>query len=272
MWADLLRNAFAPPADGGDDDAATALSDVYASTDSVIAAVPSVHANQASSVGPRMLPYPPGALVPALRLMAEAANRLDTPGFRHDLVSLASQVLDDEARRVLPALVKAVDHGDLDAFDQLSALFLRIIDAQDAVLSTDGEFLLGRWVEAARRWGGSAQECTQLVEYAKRLLTVWGERDAVFLTEYANRNWAGLVSDYYGARWRRWLTEVRKAVTGEPTTPVDWYEFGERWAREDRAYATAPSGEPAAAVAAALDLVDLVDQSVPGQKRYQHLP
>ncbi|MEU4573862.1 alpha-N-acetylglucosaminidase [Nonomuraea sp. NPDC023979] len=234
----------------------------YAGTDSVIAAVPSLRANQASTVGPRALGYPAGALVPALRLMLSGAPAELTPGFRFDLVDLARQVVDDEARRVLPALAEAADAKDLDQYDRLVALFLDGVEVQDAVLSTDENFLLGRWVADARRWGGTPDESVRLATEAKRLLTSWGYEDSFVLTEYATRSWAGLVGGYFRSRWERWFAEVRKALTAEPTTPVDWYRFAADWVEPDVEFAAVASGDPVSAATAVLGFAERVEAAL----------
>ncbi|MGH3584792.1 MAG: alpha-N-acetylglucosaminidase C-terminal domain-containing protein, partial [Pseudonocardia sp.] len=231
----------------------------YAGTDSVIAAIPSLRANQASLVGPRALGYPAGSLRAALRLMLSGAPDELTPGLRFDLVDLARQVVDDEARRILPALAAAAETRDLDRYDRLSTLFLDAIDLQDAILSTDENFLLGRWVADARRWGTSPTEAGQLVTEAKRLVTSWGYEDSFVLTEYATRSWAGLVGGYFRSRWERWFTEVRKALKAEPTAPVGWYRVAADWVGSDIDFPEVPSGDPITTATAVLDFAECID-------------
>ncbi|GHF32147.1 alpha-N-acetylglucosaminidase [Amycolatopsis bartoniae] len=239
------------------DQLADAMSEVaspYASTDSVIAAVPSLDANQASLVGPRAAAYPDGALIPALRALLDAAERLDTPGLSYDLVDLARQVADDVARTALRQIEAAARACDLQAYDTAVRRLLDLIDAQDAVLGTNEHFLLGRWLADARAWGGTEDERGYLVMEAKRILTSWGYEDSTVLAEYANRSWAGLVGDYYRSRWARWLSEVRATLVGEPTNPVDWYVHADRWNRADTIHPHRPQGDVRAAASVVLDL------------------
>lgn len=226
----------------------------YAGTDSVIAAVPSLDANQAGLLGPRALGYPADALVPALRALLDTAGRLDTPGLAHDLVDLARQVADDVARTALRKVAAAARARDLEAYDAAARQLLDLVDAQEAVLATDEHFLLGRWVADARAWGSDGDERDHLAEEAKRLLTSWGHEDSTVLAEYATRSWSGLVGDYYRSRWVLWLGEVRLTLTGGATTPVDWYVHADRWNRAGTTYPDRPSGDPRTAAAAVLDL------------------
>ncbi|WP_020495758.1 alpha-N-acetylglucosaminidase [Sciscionella marina] len=228
----------------------------YASTDSVIAAVPSMLANQASMVGPRALPYSEDALIPALRNLLIAADSLRTKGFEYDLVDVARQVADDAARAGLRFIAEAAEAKDLDAYDQRAAEYLELIDAQEAVLRTNEHFLLGRWLDDARAWGSTEEEGTYLVEEAKRLLTSWGYADAAFLVDYGNRGWAGLVGDYYHSRWSTWLAQIREVLTGEATTPIDWYRFADQWIRHDSQYPSHSHGDLKTAAMTVLEIAE----------------
>ncbi|MFF9490139.1 alpha-N-acetylglucosaminidase TIM-barrel domain-containing protein [Streptomyces sp. NPDC014676] len=239
----------------------------YAATDSVIAAVPSLDANQASLVGPRALAHPEGALIPALRALLDAAGRLDSPGLSYDLVDLARQVADDAARAALRDVADAARAREIGAYDAAARRLLVLIDAQEAVLGTNEHFLLGGWLADARAWGAQEDEAAYLTMEAKRLLTSWGYEDATVLDAYANRSWAGLVGDYYRSRWALWLDEVRATLVGEATKPVDWYVQADRWNRADTTYPERPSGDPRQAAAAVLDLaVRFVGEGVSGQQ------
>ncbi|MEV5493904.1 alpha-N-acetylglucosaminidase TIM-barrel domain-containing protein [Nonomuraea fuscirosea] len=209
------------------DDFDEKLSDfkVYAGTDSVFAATPSFTADQASAVGPHRLHYDPAQVEAAWRLLLKAAPRLrDSDTYRHDLVDVTRQVIDDRGRALVPQLASA------DA----QRRFLHLIDLQDRLLATRSEHLLGRWLRDARRWGADEEESRLLERAAKRLVTVWGGPDAAILTEYANRNWAGLMGDYYRARWQTFFDQG----------PIDWNAYGQEWADRLTAYPTEPHGDP----------------------------
>ncbi|MBB4684398.1 alpha-N-acetylglucosaminidase [Amycolatopsis jiangsuensis] len=235
------------------EDAMSETSSPYASTDSVLAAVPSLQANQASLLGPRAAAYPAGALVPALRALLGTAGRLDSPGLSYDLVDVARQLADDVARVAVGTIAAAARARDVKAYDAGVQRLLDLMDAQDGVLATNEHFLLGQWLADARAWGSTEEERDYLAEEAKRLLTSWGYRDSAVLAEYATRSWAGLVGGYYRSRWALWLGEVRATLLGEPTTPIDWYAHADRWNRADTSYPDHPAGDSRAAAAAVLD-------------------
>ena len=254
---ELPASSIAVPMDAEGVEEALAVFEFYAGTDSIIASIPSLGANQASTVGPRMLPYPPDALIPALRSLVLFAERVDpTPSLGYDLVDVARQVLVDMARPLLARIRRAADERNEELFDEESTRFLGLVDALDEVLAAHPSFRLDTWTDAARLLGDTAAEKAQLVEWAKRLVTSWGGRDDFVLTEYSNRDWAGLVGTYYRRRWALWFAEVRAAFMGEATTPVDWYSLAEEWVTTEQQMAAAPSRSPLESARAALDVVD----------------
>ncbi|WP_083459647.1 alpha-N-acetylglucosaminidase [Jiangella muralis] len=238
-----------------DDPDAFAAFVVYAGTDSVVAAVPSLGANQAGMVGPRVLPYPADALRPALAGLIAAAEAGRSPSLDHDLVDVARQVLADHARLVLPRISAAFDAGDVGAFDTGTATFLELIDLQDATLHAHPAFRLETWLDGARALGATPQERAHLVEWGKRLLTSWGARESTMLTEYGNRDWSGLVGGYYRQRWALWFQQLRNVLTGAPTTPIDWYAVAEAWVTAEDSSPERPAADALEQARAALTFV-----------------
>jgi alpha-N-acetylglucosaminidase len=255
---DGMAGMFGDAADDGAE--ALELFSFYSGTDSVIAAVPSLSANQASTMGPRVLPYAPDALRPALESLLAAAEHVESqsgalpPSLAYDVVDVARQALADGARTVLAGIAAAYSGKDLAAFDAGTQTFLALIDEQEHLLATLPEFRLDTWLEAARSFGSDASEQRQLVEWADRLVTSWGEREDFVLSEYSNRDWAGLVGGYYRHRWELWFTELRKVLTGEPTTPIDWYDVAEEWVTAG-AHPIEAAGDPLEAARRALAFV-----------------
>jgi hypothetical protein len=119
------------------------------------------------------------------------------------------------------------------------------------VLSSHPGFRLDTWTEAARAFGETDVERARLEEWAKRLVTSWAEREDFTLTEYANRDWSGLVGSYYRRRWTIWFEQLRAVLAGTDTTPVDWYEVADEWVSEPtpRSESAAPSPTEAARIA-----------------------
>jgi len=77
---------------------------------------------------------------------------------------------------------------------------------------------LETWTNAARAWGGSADEAANYDENARRLITTWGWPE---LSDYASRAWSGLIRDYYAPRWAGYLEHLR---TGQPFSLDIWQQ------------------------------------------------
>lgn len=228
--------------------------------DSLFAARPDLAATRAGQYGPTETAYDPARFDAALEgLLAVAAARRGSDAYRHDLVDVARQALANRSRLLLPQLRSAYAGGDLAGFRELSALWLRLMTLADELAGTHRLFLLGPWTDAARRAGTSPAEAAELERTARVLLTVWDGRatsDAGKLHDYANRDWHGLIGDFYLPRWRRWLDELDGALAsgGEPS-PVDWYAVEEAWTRERKEYPLRPVGDPYATAVRVRDML-----------------
>jgi len=71
----------------------------------------------------------------------------------------------------------------------------------DILLSTEPQFLLGKWISAAKAAAADRRSSSALAEYnARNQITLWGPWGNIL--DYAAKQWSGLVSFYYLPRWR----------------------------------------------------------------------
>ncbi|TPQ21768.1 alpha-N-acetylglucosaminidase [Streptomyces sporangiiformans] len=217
--------------------------------DSLFCARPDLSANRAAYYAPRDLTYDPG------RFDAAFAGLLDLPAalrgsaaYTYDLVDVARQALAHRSRQLLPQLKAAYQKKDRDTFKALSTLWLRLMRLSDDVTGTHAAFLLGPWINDARLLATDDAERAEFERTAKVLITVWGGRatsDPGNLHEYGNREWHGLMADFYVPRWQKWLDTLEDALTtGTPPAAVDWFAFEEPWTRERKDYPLRPVGDP----------------------------
>jgi alpha-N-acetylglucosaminidase len=190
--------------------------------------------------------YDPEALKPALTELLQVAPSLRTSAsYRYDLTDLTRQVLANESRRLLPLIRSAYESKDRAAFKKRTDQWMTAITWEDRLLSTNEYFLLGRWLSYVPEWSSSPADLVQIEYDAHSILTTWGDRTASNeLHEYANRDWAGLVSDYYAPRWKLYFDSLEQALnTGAPPKPIDWFAFGDAWNRSTKHYSTEPVGD-----------------------------
>ncbi|MET7920409.1 alpha-N-acetylglucosaminidase [Streptomyces avermitilis] len=217
--------------------------------DSLFCARPDLAANRAAEYAPHALTYDPGRFDAALGgLLGVAGGLRDSAAYTYDLVDVARQALAHRSRQYLPQLRAAYARKDAAAFTSLATLWLRLMGLSDEVTGTHPAFLLGPWINDARLLATDADERAEFERTAKVLLTVWGGRatsDAGDLHEYANREWNGLMADFYLPRWKKWLDALADALaTGTPPAAVDWFAVEEPWTRERKDYPLRPVGDP----------------------------
>ncbi|HET8654157.1 MAG TPA: alpha-N-acetylglucosaminidase C-terminal domain-containing protein, partial [Longimicrobiaceae bacterium] len=190
--------------------------------------------------------YDPAAFERALGELLQVDPSLrGSSAYRYDLTDVTRQVLSNRSRRLLPRIRSAYEAKDRARFDELTGRWLRWMKLMDAALATNEHFLLGPWLADARGWGSSDAERAALEYDARSLITVWGSAEAArSLHDYANREWAGLVGDYYYSRWKHYFDELDASLaTGRGAAGIDWAEFGDAWAHRRNEYPTEPAGE-----------------------------
>ncbi|WP_190122105.1 alpha-N-acetylglucosaminidase [Streptomyces inusitatus] len=169
----------------------------------------------------------------------------DSDAYRHDLTDLARQALANRSRTLQLALRSAYGAKDVESFRGISALWLRLMRLADTMAGCHRSFLLGPWLEDAKRLATSPAEAVELERTARVLVTTWGDRTvAGHLSNYANRDWHGLIADVHVPQWEAFLTEAATALAeGRAPKTFDWYPAEEAWTVDRRAYPVRPTGD-----------------------------
>jgi alpha-N-acetylglucosaminidase len=163
-------------------------------------------------------PYDNTPLAEAWRRLLLAADECgDIDAYRFDLVNVARQTLSNHAAALQRKVVEAHGAGDAKAMRAAADEFLQLLLDMDELLATRREFLLGRWLADARRWGDTDAERARLEWNARRVLTCWGSGGHTL--DYARKEWSGMISDFYHERWRRRLDAEIAAISEE--RPLD---------------------------------------------------
>lgn len=149
--------------------------------------------------------YRPGEILAAWLHLLKAADELkDSEGFQYDLVDLTRQVLANYADTLQQLFAMAYRKRDKAGFKQMSTRFLAVIDDMDELLATKEDFLLGRWLHAAKSWGANEKERKLYEKNARNLITLWGDKNSN-LHEYSCRQWSGLLKGFYKPRWQQFF-------------------------------------------------------------------
>jgi alpha-N-acetylglucosaminidase len=190
----------------------------------------------------------------ALENLLKSSNEfknIDT--YQFDLVNLTRQVISPLAYYWILDLQDAYNKKDINRFLKLKEQYLTLIRDFDRLLSTRKEFLMGKWIEEAKRWGESDDEKALYEFNARNLITLWGEKctENQFddLNNYAYKQWAGMFSDYHLVRWTRFFEEVETALRNGKTWNRDFFlesscQWEKSWSRNKNIFPSTPSGDP----------------------------
>jgi alpha-N-acetylglucosaminidase len=236
-WRAMAESAYAMPP--------TRLSE---SQDSLFAAAPDLKAQRATMYGPREMRYDTARFASALTELLQVAPTLrDTTAYRHDLVDVARQALDNRSRVLLPQLRAAYENRNAALFSRLSKQWLDDMTLLDQLLATDPNLLLGRWLAPARSAGTTSAEGERLAYQQLILLIQWSDdnKPSDTLNDYANREYAGLMGAFYRARWQRYFDALRDAMRTHTDPPAfDWVKDARDWANTMPRPAVQPTGDP----------------------------
>ena len=207
------------------------------------------------------LDYDPAVLVRAVGLFSRAAPVLGkNEGYRYDLVDMTRQMLANYANPLQQEFVEAWKRRDTAGYRRYSREFLALMDDLNRLLATRPEFLLGRWIGAARDCGVSVAEKDLYEKNARDLITLWGDKESG-LREYSNRQWSGLIKGFYKHRWEMLFAYLDRGK-------MDWAAFDKEvkdwewgWVNGHEGYASVAKGD---AVAVALELFKKYEPLVGG--------
>ncbi len=198
--------------------------------------------------------YPDSVFARALDSLLAAAPALgSSDAYRYDVVNLTRQVLDRRGLPLIRRAEEAFNRRDREALRGTARAVDSLLDDLDTLVGTRPEFLLGRWIADARRWGTSDAE-RRLYEWnARNIITLWGtkctEGQNDDLNLYAYKEWEGMFSGYFKPRWDAFFARLDTALaTG---TPFDRAPFAESscaweqaWSRDtSTSFRTSPEGD-----------------------------
>ena len=204
--------------------------------ESYICARPSDTIQHVSTWGNAVMFYDPMKVVKAWDLLYQSRKRFnhsDTYGY--DLTDVTRQVLSDYAKYLHERMVLAFQKKDKERFMEYSGKFLNIIKDEDRLLSTRKEFMLGTWLAEAEKAGGTPEEKRRFVTNAKRLITTWTDTDSD-LHDYANKEWSGLLIDFYLPRWEAYVTYKTSLLYGKKLPYPDYSKMEQEWVLTNSTY------------------------------------
>ena len=178
-----------------------------------------------------------------LQVQSEILNENDS--YRFDLVNIARQCLTSHVQVLYKELKDAYEVRDQKEFELKAESFLDLLRDMDSLVSTRKEFLLGVWLEDAKRWGNTKKDKDRLEWNAKRFITLWGETN--WIDDYAGKEWSGMLKDFYAVRWQKYFDVLKttlenNTIFDHKTVTEDIFEWEYKWASRHNEYPTEPIG------------------------------
>lgn len=230
-----------------------------AGTSGLFAAIPSLTATRPSNYTAPGNRYDPAAFATALPSLLQVKSPLrasDT--YQHDLAEIARQVVVEYSHPMLAQIRQAYAERDSAEFDRLTAAWIEAIDTADRISATRADQMVGPWLAKARAFASSPDEATALEHDARRILASWTLN--LSLTDYAYRDWSGLLNGYYAPRWERYFAALRESLrTGEAPAAISWQAVADEWARATDRYPTEPERDTYAEATRALRQLSTAD-------------
>ncbi len=231
-WQQLLATAFRSPAQTGN----------------FLAERPQFYTKGVSYRTEPVAPYDVSVVARALDTLLAAAPKLGAnDAYRYDVVNLTRHVLGQRGLPLVNRVQEAYARKDraalLDAERQVSALLRDL----DELVGTRREFLLGRWIADARRWGTTDAE-RRLYEYnARNIITLWGEKCTEGqnddLNLYAFKEWQGMFASYFLPRWEAFFARLNASL--DTGVPFDRAPFASEMCAWEQQWSRATAGFPA---------------------------
>ncbi|KAF6200694.1 hypothetical protein GE061_005138 [Apolygus lucorum] len=193
--------------------------------------------------------YTPEDVYNAWYLILKAAQDLKSPNnlFHVDVVDITRQgiqlILDDLYLNSTAAYLQK----DLQTLKVVASKFLDVLDDLESILGSNERFMLGPWLESAKTSASTPLEKKVYERDARNQISLWGPNGEI--RDYANKQWSGVVKDYFKPRWELYFKALKRAVrTGSPLNTSkyhkDLFDIEQRFATSYDLYPTVPAGNP----------------------------
>lgn len=259
-WHILLETAYSSQVDSVHiEPVSKKLPSIVGNGESIICAPPSLHIQSASSWGTSFIFYDRDKLEHIGPLLVEAAAELkNVDAFQYDIVNFTRQLLSNRFKTLYADYQQEVGQKNLAGMEKVSARMLDILDDMDRLLSTRREFMVGHWIEAARKFGTTDEE-KKLAEWnARSVVSYWGpDRPTTDLRDYAHKEWAGMVKDLYRKRWERFFAYQAGVLQQKEMEQPDYTQMSIDWSRETRSYPDRPAEDAVRVAVSVLQKYDV---------------
>ncbi|MBE7048142.1 MAG: alpha-N-acetylglucosaminidase [Ruminococcaceae bacterium] len=159
-----------------------------------------------------------------------------TAGFKYDKHDILRQTLSNYALKLYKEVIECFEQKNINDFRNKAARFNELLEDIDELLYQIPQWRMQKWIDDAVSFATNEEEA-KLYEYnAREQVTIWGNEEECILFDYAWKEWAGLISEYYGVRWAKFFDMLlQKLEKGEDYSEEGLEEFENRivWKAND---------------------------------------
>jgi alpha-N-acetylglucosaminidase len=198
-------------------------------------------------------PYDGRELAAALDSLLAASSTLGaSDAYRYDVVNLARQVLGQLGLPLVNAVEAAYTRRDRAGLVDAESRVTALLQDLDSLVGTREEFLLGRWLEDAKRWAATDAERSLYEWNARNIVTLWGtkctEGQNDDLNLYAFKEWQGMFGSYFLPRWQEFFKRLNRSldegtVFDRAPFAADMCRWEQAWSRRRDSYPSKPHGD-----------------------------
>lgn len=233
--------------------------DISSSGESSFCCRPTPTADRVSTWGKTSVVRDHTALKETIKILMKYYDALkSSEAYMYDLVDFTRQLMANDSWKLVYGINQTFAEKDKKKFLELSNEFLHRFDLMENLLKTHSAFLLGNWLERAKRLGSDELEKSWLEWQARRIITVWANKSGDELHDYAAREYSGMISDFYKVRWERYISALKISLyTGDEAQLLDSYEVEAAFGLETKKFPTNTSGDTYLAVKSILELENI---------------
>ena len=220
----------------------------------IVCAQPSLTATKVSAWSTAVISHNTDFVIEAADDLLSQVEALSGNNYNYDLLDVTRQALTDYATTLLQQLNSDWNKGGKDNADfaARSQYYLNLIEGIDRLLNTHQSYRYGNWGEMARAIasepaaiaGGATSADADWLEHdnLRLQITSWDTKNNWSLFDYSNREWGGMLKDYYMPRWKLFFDNLLNGAA----LPSSWYEWGKGWQQDTNhtyTYTAAPEGD-----------------------------
>jgi len=152
----------------------------------------------------------------AWKLFFRAWENLDHQHHHHhqveyDLVDIGRQVLSNLFLESYRNLTSFVASGNWTEVKRIGGQMMELIDNLDELTGTNEYWMLGPWLKQANDTAETEDDRKLFLFNARNQLTLWGPLGEI--SDYASKQWNGLIGTYYRRRWEFFLESLLQNKT-----------------------------------------------------------